>query len=101
MILETMSFKELEYYIINNNARIIDLRAPDAFLKSHIEGAENIPFYQLERQMCRFCKKELIIFYCDRGNNSLLACRDFNRCGFYTKAVIGIFSEYRGKYLMG
>lgn len=100
MEIDTITYPELEQYIGQPNVRIIDLRSRKAYRNSHIKGAENIPYFELEQGGTFFNKDDLIIFYCDRGNSSLMATRKFNQAGYRTKGVVGIFLNYRGKYIV-
>ncbi|GHU61103.1 hypothetical protein FACS189418_0170 [Clostridia bacterium] len=97
MCISGIQYQQLDEYIQAGDRRIIDLRTKQAYDRCHIETAENIPFEQLS--VYSFQKNEKIIFYCDRGNSSLMACRNFNRQGFDTMTVMGAFASYRGKYL--
>lgn len=100
MELDTITYLELEKYIDQPNVRIIDLRSRKAYRYSHIKGSENIPYFELEQGGTFFNKNDLILFYCDRGNSSLMASRNFNQSGYETKAVVGIFLNYEGKYIV-
>lgn len=99
MELSTINFQELEEYVGKPNVRIIDLRSRRAYQKSHIKDAENIPYFELQQGGQFFNRENTIIFYCDRGNSSLMACREFTKRGYDVKAVLGIFLTYKGKYL--
>ena len=42
--IETISAKMLDYYVGRSDALIIDLRDKEAYRKSHIKGAVNVPY---------------------------------------------------------
>ncbi len=97
--IETISAKMLDYYVGRSDALIIDLRDADPYNKSHVKGAVNVPYGELEGEY-DFPKEKLLVFYCDRGGASMAAARDFVRRGYRTRSVIGGFAAYRGRNLV-
>lgn len=97
--IETMSAKMLDYYVGRSDVLIIDVREPEAYRKSHILGAVNLPYQKLSgyRDLPR---EKLLIFYCQRGGASMAAARLFVRKGYRTRSVIGGFESYRGRNLV-
>ena len=76
---------------------IIDLRDKHDYDKGHIPTAVNIPYEELEDRRKSLPRHFLLIFYCDRGNVSLLAARDLMRDGYNIKSLYGGMRAYRGK----
>lgn len=97
--LETISAKMLDYYVGRSDALIIDLREEEAFQKSHVRTAVNVPYAQLEGRM-DFPKGKMLIFYCERGGASMMAAKLLARMGYKTRSVIGGFEAYRGRNLV-
>ena len=97
MAFETISAKQILSFIGKRSTIIIDLREPDAFKKEHIMGAINIPYEKLEKNIHKLYGYRNIIFYCERGNTSLLAARDMDRKGIYVMTLYGGISGTRGK----
>ena len=96
--IETISAKMLDYYADRSDALIIDVRDAALYQKSHIRGAVNYPYSQIEQ--CRELPREkLLIFYCQRGGSSMAAARLFVKKGYKTRSVIGGFEAYRGRSL--
>lgn len=60
----------------------IDLRTPEEYREGHLAGAINIPYDDLEAGRGRFRAQDRIFLYCDRGNVSLMACRDLKHAGY-------------------
>lgn len=60
----------------------IDLRTQNDYREGHLAGAFNIPYDDLEEEKRWFNKKDQFFLYCDRGNVSLMACRDLKRDGY-------------------
>ena len=46
--IETISAKMLDYYVGRSDALIIDLRDTVSYHKSHVKGAVNVPYGELE-----------------------------------------------------
>lgn len=72
--------------IRQNNEKVIllDVRSPQEFNEGHLNGAINIPLYELET--CCSCKLKdkgrVIIVYCQSGIRSKKAIRILNKNGF-------------------
>ena len=60
----------------------IDLRTPEEYREGHLAGAANIQYDDLEGTMGQLNKENQFFLYCDRGNVSLMACRDLKRAGY-------------------
>ena len=97
MAFETISAKQMLSFIGKRSTIIIDLREPDVFQKEHIMGAINIPYEKLEKNIHKLYGYRNIIFYCERGNTSLLAARDMDKKGLYVMTLYGGISGARGK----
>ncbi|MFI3135155.1 MAG: rhodanese-like domain-containing protein [Methylococcaceae bacterium] len=63
---------------------IIDVRDPQEFIKSYIEGAINMPLDKLEEQLAAaaFAKDKPIIVACQTGTRSTPACKLLTKNGF-------------------
>ncbi len=97
MSFETIRPGDIEKYIGRPNVLIVDLRDKIEYDAGHIPGAVNIPYEDLEDYANRFRKNDLLIFYCDRGNISLLAARDLGKLGYQIKSLYGGLRQYRGR----
>ncbi|MDO5136317.1 MAG: rhodanese-like domain-containing protein [Eubacteriales bacterium] len=96
---ETISPKMLDYYVGRGDAMIIDLRNREEYQVSHVKGAVNIPYGELERDH-GFPQGKLLVLYCDRGGASIKAAKYLARMGYGTRSVIGGFTAYRGRNLV-
>ena len=92
----TISQNELAHYLQKSNTTLIDLRTPESFQKGHIPSAINIPYSQLPTKSLSTFSKDIIILYCDRGSQSLLAARDLQKRGITAFSIYGGFLAYRG-----
>ena len=45
---ETISAKMLDYYVDRRDALIIDLREREAYAHSHVKGAVNMPYAEID-----------------------------------------------------
>ena len=71
---------------------IIDVREPDEYAGSHIDGAINIPLAKLSGDIKEFegiLKDTQIVFYCRTGRRSSIAVQLLRQKG-YTNLVNGI-----------
>lgn len=96
---ETISAKMLDYYVDRRDTLIIDLRERESYAHSHVKGAVNIPYAEIE-EYTLFPKGKILVLYCDRGGASLRIARQLAKFGYRTRSVIGGFEAYRGRNLV-
>ena len=80
-----ININELMYVISTNpNSILLDVRSPQEYKEGHLNGAINIPLYELE--MCCDCnlkeKDKIVIVYCQSGIRSKKAIKILNKNGF-------------------
>lgn len=97
MSFDTIKTNDIIKYIGIPNVIIIDLRDLKDYDKGHIPTAINIPYDDLEYKKQNLRLDHLLIFYCDRGNVSLLAARDLMKDGYNIKSIYGGIHAYKGK----
>lgn len=97
MPFETIRTNDIFKYMGNENVMIIDLRDREDYNKGHIPTAVNIPYEDLEDKKDNLNRSNILIFYCDRGNISLMAARDLMKDGYNMKSLYGGLRAYRGK----
>jgi rhodanese-related sulfurtransferase len=97
MSFDTIKTNDIIKYIGTPNVLIIDLRDKKDYDKGHIPTAVNIPYEELEISKRYLRIDNLLIFYCDRGNVSLLASRDLMKDGYNMKSLYGGLHAYHGK----
>ncbi len=70
--------------LMNHNALVLDLRAPQAFAAGHLAGARQVTPEQLTKAAESFKKHKdkPIVLYCDSGAQSAAAVRSFMSQGF-------------------
>lgn len=89
--------KELDQYVRDENAFVIDLRTPEEYRRHHIRGAVNIPYASLGN--CRELPRDKsLILYCERGAVSMVAAKELAARGYRVKTVIGGIHAYRGAF---
>lgn len=96
---ETISAKMLDYYVDRRDTLIIDLREKESYMHSHVKGAVNMPYGEIDGYTA-FPKGKILVLYCDRGGASLLLARQLAKLGYCTRSVIGGFGAYRGRNLV-
>jgi rhodanese-related sulfurtransferase len=101
MTFETMRTNDIIKYIGKSNILIIDLREREEYEAGHIPSAINIPYEELEEMKGSLNRNYLLIFYCDRGNISLLAARDLLKDGYNIKSMYGGIHAYNGRLERG
>lgn len=97
MPFDTIKTNDITKYIGNVNVMIIDLRDKSEFEAGHLPSAINIPYEELEERKYELQRNNLLIFYCGRGNISLLAARDLMKDGYNIKSLYGGLRAYHGK----
>jgi rhodanese-related sulfurtransferase len=86
----------IEYY---DNIMIIDLRNNQSYQKSHIKGAVNLPYEEMDSWIGTLPKDKLLIFYCARGGQSMMVCRNLEPHGYKVVSIANGIVYYRGKYM--
>jgi len=79
-----ISYKKLEEMIKQNvNAILLDVRSKQEFEEGHLEGAINIPLYELEKQIEKLPDKSCtILIYCASGYRSKQAKEKLESLGY-------------------
>lgn len=67
--------------VSRNTALFVDVREPEEFEKSRIEGMVNIPMSQLFMHWQELQNAKQVYLFCQRGNRSLLALKTAQRLG--------------------
>lgn len=101
----TISMRELDCWITcNTPMELIDLRSREAYEYSHLKGAVNIPFQELEEMLERgefcLCTDVPLVLYCARGSLSMLACNHLSARGYPVVNAAGGMAAYRGNWLI-
>jgi rhodanese-related sulfurtransferase len=96
--MDTISAKDLDWYVQDGTFLIIDLRPREDYSRSHIRGAINVPYGEFYSELKGY--RGTVVLYCERGSLSMAVARELERQGFRTKSVVGGIRAYRGKYLV-
>ena len=72
--------------LIESGALLIDVRSPSEFDGEHIEGAVNIPYTVIDRELRARDKDQPIILYCHSGARAKAARRTLEKAG-YTQVI--------------
>ena len=74
--MDTISPREAISYIGKPDVLFVDIRAGEEYRKGHIPGAKWMRVEDVLRRKEMFRKFRMVIFYCERGNASLLLARE-------------------------
>ncbi len=82
------------------DANIIDIRSLYDYSMGHIDGAINIPYYNLLNNYTHYLSKYLLYYmYCETGEQSREIADRLNRFGYHIINVTGGYQEYQ-KFLL-
>lgn len=93
-----ISPKDLDRYVDDPDALVIDLRTSREFQISHIKNAVNIPYENIPKMY--FPEEKFLVLYCERGGSSMEAARYLTKQGYQVCSVVGGFAAYRGRNLV-
>lgn len=99
MDFETIPARELNRYVREGRGIIVDLRDREEYRESHIRGAVNMPYEEMEGNY-EFPRGQEIVLYCDRGSVSMAVARELAARNYRVKTVVGGIRAYRGPYLV-
>lgn len=86
--------KDVQDYIKNKGAILIDLREEEDYRAGHITGAVNIPANRLQQFMRQTDKSRIHIFYCQHGGLSFQAGKRYVREGYRICSLAGGIDSY-------
>jgi thiosulfate sulfurtransferase len=95
MNFEVIYPKNLEGYLQQHNAVLIDVRTREEYRDGHWAGAYNYPYDEVERWEKRMPGNAVLVFYCSHGGNSMQIARRFGMEGYKTATVIGGYPAMR------
>lgn len=82
------------YQIMKENEHIIiDVRTKEEYEQSHVVGAINIPYDEINKDI-NLDKNKIIFVYCKSGNRSNIAYANLTHLG-YTVYDLGAFSNVK------
>jgi len=98
---ETISAADMLNYVGKANTLIIDIRMEEEYTKEHITSAINIPFRETEDVKEKFFyltkQYSYIIFYCQRGNLSMLVARELGETNAKIYTLYGGINGFKRK----
>jgi thiosulfate sulfurtransferase len=89
MNFEVIYPKNLDQYLAEHHAVLIDVRTREEYYRGHWPGAVNYPYEEAERWEKRMPGNRTLVFYCAHGGNSMQIARRFGLQGYRTATVIG------------
>lgn len=92
--------KEMDVFIENKNALVIDIREQTDYRSGKIKNSINIPMEELEKNYEQIPRNKIIVLYCESGGTSILAAKELFDMGYVTRALVGGIKAYSGKYFV-
>ena len=79
-----ISYEDLKELMRNKEIYLIDVRSGQEYEEGHLDGAINIPVYNIENEIQKKVKdkKETIILYCSSGSRSKKAKNILEKLGY-------------------
>ena len=71
------------------DAQFVDVRTPDEYETSHIEGSLHIPLEELQEAAAELDRDRPVVFYCRSGDRSAMAVDAFRASGWDAYAING------------
>lgn len=76
--------------LVEDGARLVDVRSPGEFASGHIPGAINIPVQELSERVGELSPKDKpIVLYCQSGMRSASAARFLKAAGYVSVHNLG------------
>lgn len=96
MSFSIIPIRDLETIMKKPGTILIDLRDEEDYRKGHIRGAKNIPYerWQIEKETWTH-RYDTVIFYCERGNQSMYAAKEMNKQGYFAISIAGGYQGYQ------
>ena len=80
----------------SNNFILVDIRNAYYYNLSHIEGAINIPYYNLLNNYNHYLDKDKVYYlYCDMGEQSNEIAQRLSKFGYNVYSIDGGYAKYR------
>jgi rhodanese-related sulfurtransferase len=84
--------------IIHQGGLLLDVRTPSEFAAAHLDGAINIPVYELAARAKELGSTERpVVVYCQSGSRSAAATTLLNRAGFHEVYDLGAMSRWKAR----
>ena len=79
-----ISYKDLKSLMKNKYIVLIDVRSGQEYEEGHLDGAINIPVYNIEKEISKYVKStdDTIILYCSSGSRSRQAKEILENLGY-------------------
>ena len=79
-----ISYKDLKSLMKNKYIVLIDVRSGQEYEEGHLDGAINIPVYNIEKEISKYVRstEDTIILYCSSGSRSRQAKEILENLGY-------------------
>ena len=80
---------EVEHFIKEHQALLVDIRERSDYEREHWQGAVNIPYDELSETSTRLPQNRMLLFYCEHGGGSMQLASRLGREGYRVATVVG------------
>ena len=80
---------EMEHYIREHQALLVDVRERQEYEREHWRGAVNIPYDMISGDFARLPKNRTVLLYCEHGGGSMQLASRLGREGYSAATVVG------------
>ncbi len=81
--------------LVQEGARLVDVRSPEEFAAGHLPGAINLPVQELDRRLQELLPKDQpVVLYCRSGNRSGRAAGMLKKAGYERVHDLGAMSSW-------
>lgn len=81
--------------LVEDGARLVDVRSPGEYAGGHIDGAVNIPVQELSERVAELAPNDKpIVVYCQSGMRSASAARFLRAAGFKSVHNLGAMRSW-------
>lgn len=85
---EIVYVADVEKFVKEHRAVLIDIRDHEEYIKGHWPGAVNIPYNEMEQKM-RIPANRYLVLYCEHGGGSMQMAKRLGEEGYRVATVIG------------
>lgn len=80
---------DVEKFLSEHRAILIDIRDREEYRKGHWPGAVNEPYDEMERELIRIPQNRYLLLYCEHGGGSMQMARRLGKEGYQVATVVG------------
>ena len=79
----------------NEDALVVDVRQPEQYQRERIKGSLLIPVLHLKARVAELPRDKKLLFICEDGSKSMLACELLTDAGFSSQNLFNILEGFQ------